>query len=183
MLTANAPETKDNDFTWKDFQNRNNNELVAVLGNFVNRTLVLTHKYYDGIAPTVESLPEADKEILAEISKYKEKIEQLLETFHIRDAQREAMNIARLGNKYLADAEPWKVIRTDPDRVKEIMHVALQITANLVIAFEPFLPYSAEKLSRMLRIDLASLDWDMLGATNLVPGGHQIGEANLLLKK
>lgn len=183
VLTANAPETKDNDFTWKDFQNRNNNELVAVLGNFVNRTLVLTHKYYDGIAPTVESLPEADKEILAEISKYKEKIEQLLETFHIRDAQREAMNIARLGNKYLADAEPWKVIRTDPDRVKEIMHVALQITANLVIAFEPFLPHSAEKLSRMLRIDLASLDWDMLGATDLVPGGHQIGEANLLFEK
>lgn len=183
VLTANAPETKDNDFTWKDFQNRNNNELVAVFGNFVNRALVLTNKYFDGCVPEPNTLNEEDLATLKEIESYKEKIDSLLENFHIRDAQREAMNIARIGNKYLADAEPWKVIKTDPERVKTILYVTLQITANLSIAFTPFLPFSAKKLIQMLKMPKDLINWDQLGSTELLKAGHQLGKAELLFEK
>lgn len=183
VLTANAPETKDNDFTWKDFQKRNNNELVAILGNFVNRSLVLTHKYFDGVVPTVDNLPEEDQKVLDEVVEYKEKVSQLMETFHIRDAQREAMNIARLGNKYLAESEPWKVWKSDPERVKEIMYVSLQITADLVIAFEPFLPFTAEKLAKMINLPEEKIAWDHLGDRELLPAGHKIEKAELLFEK
>ena len=180
-LCANAPETKDNDFTWKDFQARNNNELVAILGNFVNRTLVLTNNYYEGRVPERGKTDSNDESVLNEIMRFKENVETCLETFRFREALKEAMNIARLGNKYLADAEPWKVIKTDPERVKTIMNIALQITANLTIICEPFLPFSMEKL-RIL-INLNELKWENAGEQNLLPPGHLINKAQLLFDK
>jgi methionyl-tRNA synthetase len=180
-LCANAPETKDNDFTWKDFQARNNNELVAILGNFVNRTLVLTNNYYEGRVPERGKTDSNDESVLNEIMRFKENVETCLETFRFREALKEAMNIARLGNKYLADAEPWKVIKTDPERVKTIMNIALQITANLTIICEPFLPFSMEKL-RIL-INLNELKWENAGKQNLLLPGHMINKAELLFDK
>ena len=181
VLTANAPETKDNDFTWKDFQARNNNELVAILGNFVNRTLVLTHKYYNGLVPEVGDLKQEDQDILAEIADMKEKVENALENFRFREALKEAMALARLGNKYLADTEPWKVVKTDENRVKEIMYVSLQITANLAGLLEPFLPFTTEKLLNFLNIE--KYDWGKIGTTDLLKTGHQINKASLLFEK
>ncbi|MBP3382933.1 MAG: methionine--tRNA ligase [Tidjanibacter sp.] len=181
VLCANAPETKDNDFTWKDYQARNNNELVAVLGNFVNRALVLTHKYYNGVVPEASELTDYDKEILAELPKMKVALEDNIETYRFREALKEAMNIARLGNKYLADTEPWKVVKTDPERVKTILNVALQIVANTAVAIEPFMPFSAEKITSMLAV--GKLKWDMIGRSDLVPAGHTIGKAELLFEK
>lgn len=181
VLTANAPETKDNDFTWKDFQARNNNELVAVYGNFVNRALQLTQKYYNGIVPPIGELTAYDEETLAEFKDIKEKVENLLNNFKFRDAQKEAMNLARIGNKYIADTEPWKVIKTDPERVKTIIHVSLQLTANLAIAFEPFLPFSSAKLREMLNVE--KLEWTKLGAMDLLSAGHQLGTPSLLFEK
>jgi len=180
VLTANAPETKDNDFTWKDFQARNNNELVAILGNFVNRALVLTHKYYKGIIPAAGELSDFDKETLAEIPVLKEKVEKNLETYHFREALKEAMNLARLGNKYLADTEPWKVVKTDEERVKTIMNICLQISANLSTLLEPFLPFSAVKLREFLNIE--RLEWENIGE-NVIEAGHQINKASLLFEK
>ena len=181
VLTANAPETKDNDFSWRDFQSRNNNELVAIYGNFVNRTLVLTWKYFDGKVPARGTLTDTDKELLGEFEETKAKIGTLLEAFRFRDAQKEAMNLARLGNKYLADTEPWKTIKTDPDRVGTILNLSLQLTANLSIAFGPFLPFSTEKLQRMLGIN--QLGWSHLGETELMAEGHSIERAELLFEK
>ena len=181
VLTANAPETKDNNFTWKDFQARNNNELVAVYGNFVNRALQLTKKYYDGVVPACGELTDYDKETLKEFSDVKQEVEKLLDVFKFRDAQKEAMNLARIGNKYLADCEPWKVIKTDPERVKTILHISLQLVANLAIAFEPFLPFSSEKLRKMLNME--SFEWNQLGNTDLLKAGHQLGEPALLFEK
>ena len=181
VLTANAPETKDNDFTWKDFQARNNNELVAVYGNFVNRALQLTQKYYDGVVPAAGELTESDKETLAEFKDVKEKVERLLDNFKFRDAQKEAMNLARIGNKYIADCEPWKVIKTDPERVKTIIYISLQLTANLAIAFEPFLPFSSDKLRGML--NMPTFEWNSLGQTDILPVGHQLAAPALLFEK
>ena len=181
VLTANAPETKDNDFTWKDFQARNNNELVAILGNFVNRALVLTSKYFQSQVPAAGELTDYDRQTLQEFADVKTNVERLLDTFHFRDAQREAMNLARIGNKYLADTEPWKLAKTDMTRVGTIMNIALQITANLAIVFEPFLPFSMEKLNKMLNVE--PLGWDRLGATDLLAAGHQLGKAELLFEK
>ena len=181
VLTANAPETKDNNFTWKDFQARNNNELVAVYGNFVNRALQLTKKYYDGVVPACGELTDYDKETIAEFIGVKAEVEKLLDVFKFRDAQKEAMNLARIGNKYLADCEPWKVIKTDPERVKTILHISLQLVANLAIAFEPFLPFSSEKLRKMLNME--TFEWTQLGSTDLLKAGHQLGEAALLFDK
>ena len=181
VLTANAPETKDNNFTWKDFQARNNNELVAVYGNFVNRALQLTKKYYDGVVPVAGELTDYDQATIAEFKDVKAEVERLIEGFRFRDAQKEAMNLARIGNKYLADSEPWKVIKTDPERVKTILNLSLQLVANLAIAFEPFLPFSSEKLRGMLHIEEA--EWDRLGATDLLPAGHQLGDPSLLFEK
>ncbi|MBQ0049391.1 MAG: methionine--tRNA ligase [Bacteroidales bacterium] len=181
VLTANAPETKDNDFTWADFQARCNNELVAVYGNFVNRALQLTQKYYDGIVPTPGELTDSDRQTLAELAVTKERVEQLLENFKFRDAQKEAMNLARIGNKYIADEEPWKVIKTDPERVKTIIYVSLQLTANLAIAFEPFLPFSSAKLRQMLSMD--NFSWEELGKTDLLPCGKQLAKPTLLFSK
>ena len=181
VLTANAPETKDNNFTWKDFQARNNNELVAVYGNFVNRALQLTKKYYDGVVPACGELTEADKATIEEFTNVKAEVERLLDTFRFRDAQKEAMNLARIGNKYLADSEPWKVVKTDPERVKTIMHLSLQLVANLAIAFEPFLPFSSAKLRGMLKMENA--DWSRLGNTDLLVAGHQLDEPALLFEK
>lgn len=181
VLTANAPETKDNDFTWKDYQARNNNELVAVYGNFVNRALQLTQKYYDGIVPECGELTETDKQTLDEFKDVKQKVEALLDNFKFRDAQKEAMNLARIGNKYIADAEPWKLIKTDPERVKTIIYISLQLTANLAIAFEPFLPFSSKKLREM--INMEEFKWDELGATNLLPAGKQLAKPSLLFEK
>ncbi|MGN0257873.1 MAG: methionine--tRNA ligase subunit beta, partial [Bacteroides sp.] len=181
VLTANAPETKDNDFTWKDFQARNNNELVAVYGNFVNRALQLTKKYYNGVVPACGELTDYDRETLREFADVKQEVEKLLDVFKFRDAQKEAMNLARIGNKYLADSEPWKVIKTDPERVKTILYIALQLAANLSIAFEPFLPFSSEKLRQML--NMTEFDWDQLGSTDLLPAGHQLAEPELLFEK
>ena len=181
VLTANAPETKDNNFTWKDFQARNNNELVAVYGNFVNRALQLTQKYYDGVVPAAGQLTEQDEATIAEFQGVKAEVERLLENFRFRDAQKEAMNLARIGNKYLADAEPWKVVKTDPERVKTILNLSLQLVANLAIAFEPFLPFSSAKLRSMLQVDAP--EWDRLGATDLLPAGHQLGKPELLFEK
>ena len=181
VLTANAPETKDNDFTWKDFQARNNNELVAVYGNFVNRALQLTKKYYNGVVPACGELTDYDRETLREFADVKLEVEKLLDVFKFRDAQKEAMNLARIGNKYLADSEPWKVIKTDPERVKTILYIALQLAANLSIAFEPFLPFSSAKLRKMLNMD--EFDWDQLGSTDLLPAGHQLAEPELLFEK
>jgi methionyl-tRNA synthetase len=180
-LCSNAPETKDNDFTWKDFQARNNNELVAILGNFVNRTLVLTNNYYNSRVPERGATDENDNSVLAEIAVIKEKVENSLETFRFREALKEAMNLARLGNKYLADAEPWKVIRTDPEKVKTIMNIALQITASLTIVLEPFIPFSMDKLRKWLNIDL--LKWDDAGRDHLLKPGHLINKPGLLFEK
>ncbi len=181
VLTANAPETKDNDFTWADFQARCNNELVAVYGNFVNRALQLTQKYYEGVVPTPGELTETDKATLAEFAVTKERVEQLLEGFKFREAQKEAMNLARIGNKYIADEEPWKVIKNDPERVKTVIYVSLQLTANLAIAFEPFLPFSSAKLRQML--DMETFEWEQLGKTDLLPSGKQLNKPSLLFSK
>lgn len=181
VLTANAPETKDNNFTWKDFQARNNNELVAVYGNFVNRALQLTKKYYDSVVPAAGELTDYDSQTIEEFKDVKAEVERLIENFRFRDAQKEAMNLARIGNKYLADSEPWKVIKTDPERVKTILNLSLQLVANLAIAFEPFLPFSSEKLRGILHIEEAQ--WDRLGATDLLPAGHKLGEPALLFEK
>jgi len=180
-LCANAPETKDNDFTWKDFQARNNNELVAILGNFVNRTLVLTNNYYDRKVPERGKTDSNDDFVLNEIRRFKENVETCLETYRFREALKEAMNLARLGNKYLADAEPWKVIKTDPERVKTIMNIALQITANLTIICEPFLPFSMEKLRGL--INLGKLKWEYAGKSDLLTPGHIINIPELLFEK
>lgn len=180
-LCASAPEAKDNDFTWKDFQARNNNELVAILGNFVHRALVLTNKYYDGRVPERGETDENDEATLNEIAQLRENVETSLEAFRFREALKEAMNLARLGNKYLADAEPWKVITTDPDRVKTIMNIALQITANLTIICEPFLPFSMEKLCAM--INFREMSWENAGRTDLLAPGHVINKAELLFEK
>ncbi len=181
VLTANAPETKDNDFTWKDFQARNNNELVAIFGNFINRALVLTQKYYDGKVPALGELTDYDKQTLDEFANVKADVEKLLDNFRFRDAQKEAMNLARIGNKYLADTEPWKVAKTDMDRVSTIMHLSLQIAANLAIAFEPFLPFTSEKLRNML--NLSTFDWKELGRIDLLKAGEQLGTPELLFEK
>ena len=182
-LTANAPETKDNDFTWKDFQARNNNELVAIFGNFINRVAVLTQKYYEGVIPAAGEFNDIDTETLRQITELTEKIEQSLERYRFREAQQELMNMARLGNKYLADEEPWKLIKTDPERVKTIMYVALQIATALAVASEPFLPFTSEKLKRMLQ--LGAITWESLktNATELLKAGHRIGTAELLFEK
>jgi len=178
VLTANAPETKDNDFTWADFQRRNNNELVAILGNFVNRALVLTQKYYNGVVPQAGELRDFDKEILAEIPLIKQKVEQSIENYRFREALAEAMNLARLGNKYLADTEPWHLIKTDAERVKTIMNISLKITANLAILFEPFLPFTTQKLLKFLNIE--KIAWEKIGTDNVIEAGHQIGTPELL---
>lgn len=181
VLTANAPETKDNDFTWKDFQARNNSELVAIYGNFVNRALVLTNKYFDGKVPALKGLTDYDKETLQEFADVKVRVEQLLDNFKFRDAQKEAMNLARIGNKYLAETEPWKLAKTDMDRTASILHIALQIAANLAIAFEPFLPFSSEKLRKML--NMTTFSWENLGKVDLLAEGAQLGTAELLFEK
>lgn len=181
VLTANAPETKDNDFTWRDFQARNNSELVAILGNFVNRAMVLTFKYFNGIVPQAGELADVDSAAIAEIRQSVEALTAALDTFHFREALKEAMNIARIGNRYLQETEPWKVAKTDPERVKTILNVALQICANIAIAFEPFLPFMSEKLLRMLNGD--KISWDMLGCFDLVPAGAQLQQPELLFEK
>lgn len=181
VLTANAPETKDNDFTWKDFQARNNNELVAIYGNFINRALVLTKKYFEGKVPTLNELTDYDKETLKEFSNVKEKLENLLDNFKFRDAQKEAMNLARIGNKYLAETEPWKLAKTDMERTATILHIGLQIAANLAIAFEPFLPFSSAKLRTML--NMSDCNWNQLGKIDLLATGAVLGEAALLFEK
>ena len=181
VLTANAPETKDNNFTWKDFQDRNNNELVAVYGNFVNRALQLTKKYWNGVVPACGELLDVDKAALEEFKDVKQKVEALLEQFKFRDAQFEAMNLARIGNRYITECEPWKVWKTDPVRCETILNICLQLTANLAIAFEPFLPFSSQRLRQMLNIE--SFEWEQLGSTDLLKAGHQLGEPSLLFEK
>ena len=181
VLTANAPETKDNDFTWKDFQARNNNELVAVFGNFVNRALVLTEKYFGAQVPAAGELSEYDKQTLADFENVKKDVEHYLDTFKFREAQKEAMNLARIGNKYLADTEPWKLAKTDLNRVATILNISLQLAANLAIAFEPFLPFSSKKLRDML--NMSTFDWAELGQTNLLEAGHVLNKAELLFEK
>lgn len=181
VLTANAPETKDNDFTWSDFQARNNNELVAIYGNFVNRALVLTNKYFGGKVPAAGALTEYDQATIRDFCNIKEQLEELLNGFRFRDAQKEAMNLARIGNKYLADMEPWKLAKTDMERTATVLNVALQIAANLSIAFEPFLPFSSEKLRKMLNIEHA--EWSQLGSIDLLAAGHALGEVSLLFEK
>ena len=181
VLCANAPETKDNDFTWKDFQARNNSELVAILGNFVNRALVLTQKYYNGVVPACGELTDYDKETIAELQQIKAQLERNIENYHFREALKDAMNFARIGNKYLADTEPWKVVKTDPERVKTILNIALQITANTAIAIEPFMPFSAAKMISMLNVEKYS--WEQMGQMDLVAAGHTIGKAELLFEK
>lgn len=181
VLTANAPETKDNNFTWKDFQDRNNNELVAVYGNFVNRALQLTKKYFNGVVPECGELQEVDLKAIEEFKDVKHKVEALLDTFKFRDAQKEAMNLARIGNKYITDCEPWHVAKTDMERVKTILYLSLQLVANLEIAFEPFLPFSSARLREMLNI--TDTDWAQLGSTELLKPGHQLGTPALLFEK
>lgn len=181
VLTANAPEAKDNDFTWKDFQTRNNSELVAILGNFVNRAIVLTHKYFAGVVPAAGELQDIDKATLDEVVSIKKALSEALDGFHFREALKEAMNLARLGNKYLQDTEPWKVAKTDMERVKTILHVALQICGDIEVAFEPFLPFMSEKLAKILKIE--HNDWDMLAKTDIIPAGTQLGEPELLFEK
>jgi len=181
VLCANAPENKDNDFTWKDFQNRNNNELVAILGNFVNRTLVLTHKYYKGKVPEVTELLDSDKKALSEIGIISKSVEQSLELFRFREAIKTAMDLARLGNKYLADTEPWKAIKTDPERVKTILNISLQITANLTLLLDPFLPFTMEKLRGFIGFE--TTDWELIGTEGLLKAGHEINKAGLLFEK
>ena len=181
VLTANAPETKDNDFTWSDFQARNNNELVAIYGNFINRALVLTNKYFNGQVPAQGALTDYDKQTIEEFVNIKTQLEDLLNNFHFRDAQKEAMNLARIGNKYLAETEPWKLAKTDLQRTGTILNLSLQIAANLSIAFEPFLPFSSAKLRKMLLMD--DVKWDRLGAIDILPQGHTLGTAELLFEK
>ena len=181
VLTANAPETKDNNFTWKDFQDRNNNELVAVYGNFVNRALQLTKKYFNGIVPECGELQDVDRAAIEEFKDVKQKVEALLDAFKFRDAQKEAMNLARIGNKYITDCEPWHVAKTDMKRVKTILYISLQLVANLEIAFEPFLPFSSAKLREMLNV--TETEWDQLGSTELLKPGHQLGTPALLFEK
>lgn len=181
VLTANAPETKDNNFTWKDFQDRNNNELVAVYGNFVNRALQLTKKYFNGVVPECGELQEVDLKTIEEFKDVKQKVEALLDTFKFRDAQKEAMNLARIGNKYITDCEPWHVAKTDMERVKTILYLSLQLVANLEIAFEPFLPFSSARLREMLNV--TDTDWAQLGSTELLKPGHQLGAPALLFEK
>ena len=181
VLTANAPETKDNNFTWKDFQERNNSELVAVYGNFVNRALQLTKKYWGGVVPACGELQEVDEKAIAEFKDVKEKVEQYLNVFKFREAQKEAMNLARIGNRYITECEPWKVWKTDPKRVETILNISLQLVANLAIAFEPFLPFSSEKLRKM--INMPNFEWTQLGSTDLLKAGTQLGEPELLFEK
>ena len=181
VLCANAPETKDNDFTWRDFQARNNNELVAILGNFVNRALVLTKKYYGGRVPACGEMNDYDRATVAELQGIRSELESSIENFRFREALRNAMNFARIGNKYLADTEPWKVVKSDPERVNTILNIALQITANVAVAIEPFMPFSSEKILRMLNIERPS--WDALGSMSVIPAGHEIGEPELLFEK
>jgi methionyl-tRNA synthetase len=185
VLTANAPETKDNDFTWKDYQARNNNELVAIFGNFINRVVVLTNKYYQGVIPEPGAFTPADNETLEQLAKYPEIIASSIERYRFREALSELMNLARLGNKYLAEEEPWKKIKTDPERVKTIMFVALQVAKALSVLSEPFLPFTAEKLRKMLKIDQENLSaWEEVGSENRqLPAGHAIGKAELLFSK
>lgn len=181
VLTANAPETKDNDFTWRDFQARNNNELVAILGNFVNRAIVLTHKYFGGKVPAAGELQDVDKAAFAELTEIKASLSENLDTFHFREALKDAMNIARLGNKYLQETEPWKLAKTDMARVETILNVALQICANIAIAFEPFLPFMSAKLSKMLGLE--KLDWNTLGSSDILAADAEIAPAELLFEK
>ena len=181
VLCANAPETKDNDFTWRDFQARNNNELVAILGNFVNRALVLTKKYYGGRVPACGEMNDYDRATVAELQGIRSELESSIENFRFREALRNAMNFARIGNKYLADTEPWKIVKTNPERVNTILNIALQITANVAVAIEPFMPFSSEKILKMLAIDRPS--WDALGSMSVIPAGHEIGEPELLFEK
>ena len=181
VLTANAPETKDNNFTWKDFQERNNSELVAVYGNFVNRALQLTKKYWGGVVPACGELQEVDEKAIAEFKDVKEKVEQYLNVFKFREAQKEAMNLARIGNRYITECEPWKVWKTDPKRVETILNISLQLVANLAIAFEPFLPFSSEKLRKM--INMPNFEWSQLGSTDLLKAGDQLAEPELLFEK
>ncbi len=181
VLCANAPETKDNDFTWRDFQARNNNELVAILGNFVNRALVLTKKYYGGRVPACGEMNDYDRATVAELQGIRSELESSIENFRFREALKNSMNFARIGNKYLADTEPWKVVKTDPERVNTILNIALQITANVAVAIEPFMPFSSEKILKMLAIDRPS--WDALGSMSVIPAGHEIGEPELLFEK
>ena len=181
VLTANAPETKDNNFTWRDFQDHNNNELVAVYGNFVNRALQLTKKYWGGVVPQCGELTDTDRHALDEFKDVKQKVEELLDVFKFRDAQKEAMNLARIGNRYITECEPWKVWKTDPKRVETILYISLQLVANLAIAFEPFLPFSSAKLRHMINID--EFDWAQLGSTELLKPGHQLAEPELLFEK
>ena len=181
VLTANAPETKDNNFTWKDFQERNNSELVAIYGNFVNRALQLTKKYWNGVVPACGELQEVDKKAIAEFKDVKEKVEQFLDVFKFREAQKEAMNLARIGNKYITECEPWKVWKTDPKRVETILNISLQLVANLAIAFEPFLPFSSEKLRKM--INMPNFEWSQLGSTDLLKAGDQLADPELLFEK
>ena len=180
-LTANAPETKDNNFTWKNYQDCTNNELVAIYGNFVNRALQLTQKYYDGVVPACGELTDYDKQTLEEFADVKTRVESCLENFKFRDAQKEAMNLARIGNKYIADMEPWKVIKTDPERVKTIIYISLQLTANLAIAFEPFLPFSSKRLREMICMN--EFSWESLGSTDLLPAGKKLAKPSLLFTK
>lgn len=181
VLTANAPETKDNNFTWKDFQERNNSELVAIYGNFVNRALQLTKKYFDGVVPPCRELLDVDRQALGEFKDVKNKVEGYLDAFKFREAQKEAMNLARIGNKYMTECEPWKVWKTDPERVKTVLYISLQLVANLAIAFEPFLPFSSEKLRRLIQMD--TCDWSLLGSRDLLKAGHQLAEPELLFEK
>ncbi len=181
VLTANAPETKDNNFTWKDFQARNNNELVAVYGNFVNRALQLTKKYYGGVVPVLGEMTDYDRQIISDFTDVKNRMEQLLDTFHFRDAQKEAMELARIGNKYLAESEPWKLIKTNPERVKTVLYISLQLVANLSIAFEPFLPFSSERLRKMINLD--AFNWNDLGRLDILSENHQMSEPSLLFSK
>ena len=181
VLTGNAPETKDNNFTWKDFQERNNSELVAIYGNFVNRALQLTKKYFDGVVPPCGELLDVDKQALDEFKDVKNKVEGYLDAFKFREAQKEAMNLARIGNKYMTECEPWKVWKTDPERVKTVLYISLQLVANLAIAFEPFLPFSSEKLRRLIQMD--TCDWNLLGNHDLLKAGHQLAEPELLFEK
>ena len=181
VLTANAPETKDNNFTWKDFQERNNSELVAIYGNFVNRALQLTWKYWDGVVPECGELTDTDRQAIAEFKDVKEKVEQYLDAFKFREAQKEAMNLARIGNKYITECEPWKVWKTDPKRVETILYISLQLVANLAIAFEPFLPFSSKDLREM--IGMERFDWAELGLTDLLKAGHKLATPHLLFQK
>ncbi len=181
VLTANAPETKDNNFTWKDFQERNNSELVAIYGNFVNRALQLTKKYFEGVVPPCGELLDVDKQALDEFKDVKNKVEGYLDAFKFREAQKEAMNLARIGNKYMTECEPWKVWKTDPERVKTVLYISLQLVANLAIAFEPFLPFSSEKLRHLIQMD--TCDWNLLGNHDLLKAGHQLAEPELLFEK